>query len=352
MNNKLPTIDQLKGREGLLLKKIYLPKFLNFIYFILSIFFPVFFIVLMFAPWQQVSVGKGKVIAYNPENRRQKIEAPVSGRIAKWFVQEGQRVKKGDILVKLEDIDPQIITRLRQKRASINLNIDAARQAYTISIKNQDRQRKLVAEGLSSERSFEKAQIETAKLKSQLSKIEAELADIEVKLSRQSSQEVKAEQSGVIMRIIAPQGGVIVKAGDELTELIPEREESAVQLFITGNDLPLVREGRKVRLQFEGWPAVQFTGWPSVAVGTFGGVVKFVDQADDGNGNYRVIVFPDLTDPNPWPSTTFLRQGIKTVGWILLDEVSLGWELWRQLNGFPVTVDDNRSSNDDKSNKV
>jgi hypothetical protein len=26
------------------------------------------------------------------------------------------------------------------------------------------------------------------------------------------------------------------------------------------------------------------------------------------------------------------------VGWILLDTVSLGWELWRQFNGFPPTI--------------
>ena len=37
------------------------------------------------------------------------------------------------------------------------------------------------------------------------------------------------------------------------------------------NDMPMLQTGRRVRLQFEGWPALQFSGWPSIAVGTFGG---------------------------------------------------------------------------------
>ena len=31
----------------------------------------------------------------------------------------------------------------------------------------------------------------------------------------------------------------------------------------------------------------------------------------------------------------YLRQGVRANGWILLDQVSLGFEIWRQFNGFP-----------------
>ncbi len=89
-----------------------------------------------------------------------------------------------------------------------------------------------------------------------------------------------------------------------------------------------------MRLQFEGWPAVQFSGWPSVAVGTFGGTVAFVDPSDDGTGDFRVVVVPD-EDEEAWPDSRFLRQGTRAKGWVLLEEVSIGFELWRQVNGFP-----------------
>jgi hypothetical protein len=100
--------------------------------------------------------------------------------------------------------------------------------------------------------------------------------------------------------------------------------------------MPLIREGRPVRLQFEGWPAVQFTGWPSVAVGTFGGKVALVDATDDGTGRFRILVRPETEDA--WPTNITLRQGVRVNGWVLLDQVTIGYELWRRFNGFPPTV--------------
>jgi hypothetical protein len=104
-----------------------------------------------------------------------------------------------------------------------------------------------------------------------------------------------------------------------------------VEIWIDGNDAAIVSEGRRVRLQFEGWPAVQFTGWPSVAVGTFGGVVSFIDH-------FRLVVVPDPED-EPWPSARFLRQGVRANGWVLLERVKLGFELWRRFNGFPPMLE-------------
>ena len=119
--------------------------------------------------------------------------------------------------------------------------------------------------------------------------------------------------------------------------IVPQTTRTVVELFLNGNDVPMVSAGRPVRLQFEGWPALQFSGWPSVAVGTFGGRVLLVDATDDGMGKFRVLVEPDPGD-EPWPSAQYLRQGVRANGWVLLDIVSLGYELWRQFNGFPPVV--------------
>ena len=128
-----------------------------------------------------------------------------------------------------------------------------------------------------------------------------------------------------------------------MLELVPSSPDRAVAIKVDGNDVPLVssKDGyekpRKVRLQFEGWPAVQFSGWPSAAVGTFGGIVSVVDSTDDGQGKFRVLVLPD-PDQSPWPGEIVLRQGVRANAWVLLDEVPLGWEIWRQFNGFPPVV--------------
>ena len=128
----------------------------------------------------------------------------------------------------------------------------------------------------------------------------------------------------------------MVKQGQELALIVPETANRAVELVVSGNDAPLLSVGRRVRLQFEGWPAVQFAGWPSVAVGTFGGTIGVIDPGADEEGRVRIIVFPDAGEE--WPDARYLRQGVRVIGWILLDNVRLGWEMWRQFNGFPASL--------------
>jgi hypothetical protein len=140
-----------------------------------------------------------------------------------------------------------------------------------------------------------------------------------------------------VFRLLSQPGGELLKAGDSIASFVPETANLVVELYMDGNDVPLIHAGDSVRLQFEGWPAIQFTGWPSVAVGTFGGKVMLVDSTDNGQGKFRILVEPD-PNSEPWPSTRYLRQGVRTNGWVLLNQVSLGYELWRQFNGFPPTV--------------
>lgn len=168
----------------------------------------------------------------------------------------------------------------------------------------------------------------------------AELARMEVRLARQSTQVVRATMAGTILRLIGGLGGEMVKAGDPLAILVPDTAQRVVELWISGNDMPLLSEGQKVRLQFEGWPAVQFVGWPSVAIGTFPGRVLLVDVADNGKGQFRVLVAPDpeVGAAEAWPASRYLRQGVRANGWVLLNRVRLGYELWRQFNGFPPAI--------------
>ena len=154
-----------------------------------------------------------------------------------------------------------------------------------------------------------------------VAKLDKTILELQVKIAQQQSQIVTAPRDGAIMHLVVQQGGEIVKQGDPLFVLVPDAESRAVEIWVDGNDAPLISVGRKVRLQFEGWPALQFTGWPSVAVGTFGGKVINIDPAaGNSKSQFRVLVVPDEDSP-PWPSTRFLRQGTRAHGWVLLDQV-------------------------------
>ncbi len=178
--------------------------------------------------------------------------------------------------------------------------------------------------------------------------IERELQDIDNRIERFKARNVVAPCDGTIYRVAANvgQGGQYVKEGDELCTIVPDTSDRVVELFLDGLDAPLVlayadRAGRlpHVRLQFEGWPAIQFSGWPELAIGTFGGRVRQVDPAATAAGAFRVLVEPEpRLEGDAWPDDAFLRQGNQAVGWVLLNRVPLGYEVWRRLNGFPPVL--------------
>jgi adhesin transport system membrane fusion protein len=183
----------------------------------------------------------------------------------------------------------------------------------------------------------EDARAALAAATAELAAAQSELLQIETRLARQSRMKIFAPRAGTVLRLIGRQGNEIVAAGDPIAAFVPDMQSTAVELWVSGKDGPLISPGRKVRLQFEGWPAVQFMGWPSAAIGTFGGIVEFVDVTADAQGRFRVVVSPD-PDDQPWPQSTWLRQGVRANGWVLLQRVRLGFELWRQINGFPPSL--------------
>ena len=76
------------------------PEVARFSARILIMFMIFISIILILLPWQQTSTGSGQVIAFSPDKRLQNISAPFAGRIKKWFVREGQILKKGILFSK------------------------------------------------------------------------------------------------------------------------------------------------------------------------------------------------------------------------------------------------------------
>ena len=184
--------------------------------------------------------------------------------------------------------------------------------------------------------------------------VKKELIDLQKTRDEMQRMTIKAPRSGIIQEWFGVSGSDTVKEGDQLCVIVPQAKELAVEMKVSGNDMPLIKEGDTVRLQFEGWPAVQFVGWPSVAVGTFGGKVNRTFPTDDGKGNFRVLVTPQKTTSSDldWPDDRYLRQGVRANGWVLLKQVPLGYEIWRQLNGFPPTVADEAPGQGKSGGKV
>ncbi len=357
-----------------------------------------FMIILIVAPWIQNVSGSGIVTSFSPDQRPQTIDALIDGRIEKWYVQEGDYVKKGDTIVVLRDIDTKFLDpKFRERQQVIRDNEVAEAQLEVLMAKQKvlqakqkllaaeatvtnanidaatariryERAESLFAQGLASKREVEtnllalqKAINDSVKARTNLEVEIQALANANTELqAKQRLAEAKIAKSdlelgnvasrrefgvmlspidGYVTRIMQVGDGQAVKKNDKLAIVVPETDDIAAEIYIGSLDVAIVDTGRKARLQFAGFPAIQAPGggFPDFAIGTFGGIVKVVDAVDDGNGKYRVLIVPDPND-KPWPSRAYLRQGTEVTGWILLNEVPLGYEFWRQLNGFPPII--------------
>jgi multidrug efflux pump subunit AcrA (membrane-fusion protein) len=393
------------------------------------------YFLLMFVPWTQTINVSGQLSAYSPQERPQDIEAQITARLKKWHVYEGVRVKQGELILELEDIDPsfmapELLSLLDQQKVALeqtrkaaldranqlekrigemeNLvkaavpsaearvresenrvraaeqRIIAAKVAYDTAELNVDRHRQLSTQGLVSQRELELAIQAAIGSKAELKAAEAQLREAQQNMKALSfgkdqisadvvQQLLKAEamraealasaamaadqlasislrlsnatQRRIYSRIVAPIDGTVVKMaqvgagetvrqGDKLVRISPTSTDKAVEMVAEGLDAPLLNPGRKVRLLFYGIPAIPLPAWPELMAGTFGGVIKVVDQVDDGRGNFRFWVVPD-PDDRPWPEQSHVRQGTKVMGWVILNRVPLWYELWRRFNLFP-----------------
>jgi multidrug efflux pump subunit AcrA (membrane-fusion protein) len=422
------------------------PRYLSWLANWTVILFLFAILALIFVPWQQTIIGKGTVTVFSPMQRPQSIEAQISARLKTWYVMEGQKVKAGQRIAELVDLDPRFlgleqIKRLEEQKMALidrqnatqsriialqqqmnalsisrnaaipgagerisqsNERIIAAEQAVQAARQNQatvdynySRVKELFQKGLRSKRDFELAELDKVRAETStqqaeaqlnvtqrdfsvarfdrekvtgdtaaaianvsasiasaqetlattandLSKLSVEIQNLQV---RTGQREITSPVDGRVVRLLRVGASETVSAGAILAVIVPDTQDQAIELYVSDWDVPLISEGRLVRLQFAGWPAIQFSGWPMIASGTFGGKVAVVDAVDDGKGRYRILVKPDMESikagkDEPWPSGNYLRPGTEATGWILLDTVPLGYELWRQFNAFPPTLKD------------
>lgn len=181
--------------------------------------------------------------------------------------------------------------------------------------------------------------------KAQVSKLENSNSNYKV---RSSLLYMQAPQNGYINKALKGGIGVTFKEGEEIVEIMPAKYDLAVETFIRPIDLPLIHIGEKVRVQFDGWPAIVFSGWPNVSYGTYGAKVVAIQNIISPDGKYRILLAPDETD-NTWPEAIRVGSGARTIA--LLEDVPIWFELWRQLNSFPPNYYQPESSSTSKSKK-
>ncbi|MFM7671004.1 MAG: HlyD family secretion protein [Bacteroidota bacterium] len=204
----------------------------------------------------------------------------------------------------------------RQERVILEIEQNSINQSYAEKIaKTQGDRMQALSEAASGE-------AESAKLQNLYASYSIR-NDMYFILAPQDGQVINARKAGI---------GEIVKEGERILDIVPDKMQKAVELFIRPVDLPLVNVGQRVRFWFDGFPAIVFSGWPQASYGTFGGVVSAVERNVNEEGKFRILVAEDPKE-KPWPAE--LRMGAGAQGMALLKDVPVWYELWRNINGFP-----------------
>ncbi|MTI30786.1 HlyD family efflux transporter periplasmic adaptor subunit, partial [Xanthovirga aplysinae] len=383
-------------------------------------------------PWRQTIISGGDLTTINPNQRPQSINSIIAGRIEKWYVKEGQLIKKGDTIVHISDIketyyDPNLLKRTEEQLiaqrlkvkslevtvSSLDRQIDALEKTRDLKIsqaKNRltqanlkweadsllleaaninllianrrfKRWEQLHKDGLISLTDFEtrrmtlrQTQASQIGARNQLTSSKNDIINAQIELNSLENQYrdrlartnsdkfaslsalytaqatvaktenlyknysfrfgiyyITAPQDGYVTRATTTGIGETIKEDDPLVTFMPADFQLAVQIYVNPVDLPLIRKGQKVRLLFDGWPAIVFSGWPNLSYGSFGGIVVGYNQFISPNGKYRVLVGPDPDDV-PWPAALRIGSGAK--GLALVGRVPVWYEIWRKLNGL------------------
>ena len=389
-------------------------------------------LIILALPWTQNIRARGFVTTLNPYDRPQTIQTVIGGKIAEWYVQEGEIVSAGDTILRItetkqEYFDPDLLERTRgqidskagaaesydNKAKQLSQQMEAMRKARDAKldqnlIKVQQTKLKITTDSIgliAANQQLNIAQLQYDRINSLYEKGIKPLSDKEEKRLKLNESEVKVvelsnkidahrnELSNLIVAkeaikleflekankiesermsafsdkfsaeadinklqsqynqyavrannyyITSPVGGLInqaiqggigsiIKDGDDIVTIIPENYSLAVEMFVRPIDMPLLKVGQEVRIQFDGWPSIVFSGWPNSSYGTFGGIVFAINEVIDDSGRYRVLIMPD--PESPWPEQIRVGAGAGTI--TLLDDVRIAYEIWRQLNGFP-----------------
>lgn len=239
--------------------------------------------------------------------------------------------------LKLQETDAKRISQENKLLGSKNEILNAQLELSRIQVAFTDKISKAQSEMYTAKSAGYNAQ-------AQVSKLENSNSNYKV---RNSLLYVTSPQNGYINKAVKGGIGGTFKTGEDLVGIMPANYELAVETFVRPIDLPLLHLDEKVRVQFDGWPAIVFSGWPTISYGTYGAKVVAIERFISPNGKYRVLLAPDAKD-HPWPEVLRVGSGAKTIA--LLEDVPIWFELWRQLNSFPPNY--YQPENGSKNSKV
>lgn len=335
--------------------------------FVLFLFVVVPFLLLL-VPWQQTVVARGEVTAWLPTERAQPVTSRINGVVKKWHVVETDRVKAGDLLVEIEDNDPdfgrrmenqkqQMLSRLVASRGAVaeqsgvvqaqtlarDANVRAAK-ALLVAAQQAIKTNQASKRAAEAELEFESKRYEIAKNLFEKGGLEAEITVLQARASVRTREEAvtrlteeirraeaSAEQATAAIRTAEANGASAIAAANatlntaESTLLAAEGELERIQTTIERFNARLVRapvDGIVFRIEADAAQENQAVKdgqvLATVVPDTTTPIVElFVDGVD-------APIVPPAQEGEPWPLVRLQFEGYPVIQFEAFPRMSVG----------------------------
>ena len=194
------------------------------------------FVFIMFLPWTQNIKTQGNVNTLFQEQRPQKLNSPIPGRIIKWYVKNGDVVKKGDTILQISEIkddylDPLLVERTQEQVQAKK----GVRDYYNAKISTTENQ--IAAISAAKDLKLNQIKIKIAQLQNKLKAEQAELIAVnnELKIAQdQLNRQNKMYEEGLVsltqlqQRNVSYQNALAKKTSAE-NKLAQTQQEIAAQ---------------------------------------------------------------------------------------------------------------------------
>jgi RND family efflux transporter MFP subunit len=215
--------------------------------------------------------GSGYVVT---GDRYVSVGVRVAGRIDRYFVEEGQSVKKGDALVQLDDRD------YRAAVAATEARIASARANLSLAEADLARGRSLRGQGVISEQEYDVLENKAAVARAAIKQLDAELAETKVNLDYTT---LRAPADGVVLAKLKEVGEIAVPGGfagsGDLIRLANLNDMRA-EVDVNEADLNRIHLGQPATVTPDAYPDARYAAE----------VVKLYPQVDRQKGTLKTEV--------------------------------------------------------------
>ncbi|WP_024594266.1 MULTISPECIES: efflux RND transporter periplasmic adaptor subunit [unclassified Pseudoalteromonas] len=232
-------------------------------------------------------------------NTQVQLRSEVTGRVDKIFVQEGQGVKQGDMLMRLDTTAFESeVTRSKAILRATEIEIKHSRTRLTNLERQLKRQKDLYDVGLGNQESYEN--IESARdlakidIESRIESYNQAQASLQIAQDRLSKSVFRAPMSGLLASVNIKEGETVIAGTTNIigSDLMLVADPSAIlaELRVDETDIASIKLNQKANIYAAAYPNKPFSG-TVINIGT-----SAKNQAGSQGLSFKVKVLLDTTE--------------------------------------------------------